>query len=344
MRPCNDFILSLSKDGSVDLSVENLDLRQAQDAVFWCRVLEFPFASPTAKSFAMTFRHLDHLVLPARDLDAQAAFYQRLGFRVGNRNIHPWGTENRIVQFDGCFLELITIGTTAIPPDHEPRTFSFGEHVRNWLENEGDGMSMLACASADATADARWLDQAGIAAYEPFHFGRKGKRADGSDMEVAFTLAYATPSVMPDLCFFLCQQHNPENFWNSGFQSHENTVLGIKRVVVVRDTPLEAVGFLKSWLGGEPLCDAGGVTMDTRRGSLSIWTPAAARAELGDDPALFSGRRARFGAIVFEAASLAATELALRKNNVPHRRDNGRIVVPSGAAFGVVLAFEEQTA
>jgi catechol 2,3-dioxygenase-like lactoylglutathione lyase family enzyme len=290
----------------------------------------------------MTSRRLDHLVLPARDLEAQAAFYQRLGFQVGSRNIHPWGTENRIVQFNGSFLELVTLGDTSIPPDPSPRFFSFGAHVRNWLATEGDGMSMLACDSADARADAAWNHQAGIAEFEPFWFGRKGKRADGSEMEVAFTLAYATPSVMPDLCFFLCQQHNPENFWNPAFQSHDNTVRGVSRVVVVRDEPLETLGFLKAWLGGSPRFDDGGVTVDTQRGALSVWTPAAAQAELGADPALFSGRHARFGAIVFDVASLTAAELSLRKNNVPHRKDNGRIVVPSGAAFGVVLAFEER--
>jgi catechol 2,3-dioxygenase-like lactoylglutathione lyase family enzyme len=40
-------------------------------------------------------RAIDHLVIAARDLEAQAAFYRRLGFQVGTRNRHPWGTENQ---------------------------------------------------------------------------------------------------------------------------------------------------------------------------------------------------------------------------------------------------------
>ncbi|RYE71196.1 MAG: VOC family protein, partial [Hyphomicrobiales bacterium] len=52
-------------------------------------------------------RGLDHLVIGVADLDAAGAFYDDLGFRVGARNRHPWGTENRIVQFPGAFLELI---------------------------------------------------------------------------------------------------------------------------------------------------------------------------------------------------------------------------------------------
>ena len=287
-------------------------------------------------------RRVDHLVLPARDLEAQSAFYSRLGFQVGARNIHPWGTENRLVQFDGSFLELITMGDAATPPEFAPRQFSFGAHVRDWLRMHGDGLSMLACDSGDAKADAAWFKQAGIAEYAPFHFGRKGKRPDGSDMEVAFTLAYTTPSSMPDLCFFTCQQHNPENFWNPANQRHQNTAKGVERVVVVHDRPVETVGFLKGYIGGSPVFDkAQGVSLATKKGAVAVMMPEGARAVFGDDPALFDGRRARFAAIVFEVDNLAITELTLRTNNVPHRREDHQIIVPSGAAFGVLLAFQE---
>ncbi|PZO02624.1 MAG: VOC family protein, partial [Hyphomicrobiales bacterium] len=79
-------------------------------------------------------RGLDHLVIGVRDLDAAGAFYESLGFTVGARNRHPWGTENRIVQFPGSFLELITIGDAAaiVPP--APRVFSFGSFVSEALK------------------------------------------------------------------------------------------------------------------------------------------------------------------------------------------------------------------
>ena len=49
-------------------------------------------------------RGLDHIVHAVRDLDAAAALYQRLGFQVGARNAHPWGTHNHIVQMPGFFI------------------------------------------------------------------------------------------------------------------------------------------------------------------------------------------------------------------------------------------------
>ncbi len=54
-------------------------------------------------------RGLDHIVHAVHDLAAAADFYRRLGFAVGSRNRHPWGTHNHIVQLDGFFVEILTV-------------------------------------------------------------------------------------------------------------------------------------------------------------------------------------------------------------------------------------------
>lgn len=285
-------------------------------------------------------RRLDHLVLPARDLEAQAAFYRRLGFQVGVRNVHPWGTENRLVQFDGCFLELITLPETAVPPDHATRVLSFGRHVGDRLARDGDGMSMLAITTPDAAADARWWGQAGIAEYAPFHFGRKAKRPDGSDTEVAFDLAFTTPAAMPDLCFFACQNRFPENFWNTDYQQHDNGALGVARIVVTHSRPMEAMTFLKAYAGGQPAGVSGGLELAFANGSLALLEPEEARRQIADDPVFF-GQSSRFAAVVYRVRSFEKARLTLRANNVPHRVERNRLVVPSGAAFGVLTCFEE---
>jgi catechol 2,3-dioxygenase-like lactoylglutathione lyase family enzyme len=287
-------------------------------------------------------RRIDHLVLQSRDLEAQADFYRRLGFQVGARNIHPWGTENRLVQFDGCFLELITLGGKIMPPPHVPREFSFGHHVGEAIRRDGDGMSMLVLSSPDGAADAQWFRQAGIADYAPFRFGRKGKRPDGTEIEVAFTLAFTSPPAMPDLSFFVCQQHFPENFWNPAFQKHENTATAVRSVIAVADDPLANLAFLKAYTGGQPAVGSDSVVMETAGGRIEIATPARLIAEIGQDPVLFSGKAPHFAAVVFTVQSLDRAEFCLRQNNVPHRREKSRVLVPSGAGFGVLLAFEEQ--
>jgi catechol 2,3-dioxygenase-like lactoylglutathione lyase family enzyme len=119
-------------------------------------------------------RPLDHLVLAVHDLDAAGAFYQRLGFLVGARNRHPWGTENRIVQFDGAFLELITVGEGADIVPHQHGVFSFGAFVHDYLSAR-EGFAMLVLASSDALADKAAFDKAGIGGFAPFDFARKAK-------------------------------------------------------------------------------------------------------------------------------------------------------------------------
>jgi len=78
-----------------------------------------------------TQRRIDHAVVAVQDLDAARDLYRRLGFQVGARNRHPWGTENRLIQFHNSFIELIAVGPNGDAiPDHEPGRFGFGAFVR----------------------------------------------------------------------------------------------------------------------------------------------------------------------------------------------------------------------
>src|SRR3989442_6145144 len=107
-------------------------------------------------------RGVDHVVHAVRDLDAAAALYRRLGFTVGARNRHPWGTHNHIVQLPGFFVELVTV---AEPEKLGSDGFSvlFGAFNRDFLAR-GEGFSLLILESGDAAGDADAFRQAGIAA------------------------------------------------------------------------------------------------------------------------------------------------------------------------------------
>ena len=54
-------------------------------------------------------RGLDHVVHAVGDLEGAARLYRRLGFTVGARNRHSWGTHNHVVQLPGFFIELLTV-------------------------------------------------------------------------------------------------------------------------------------------------------------------------------------------------------------------------------------------
>ena len=113
-------------------------------------------------------RGLDHVVHAARDLDAAVNLYRRLGFTVGARNRHAWGTHNHLVQLPGFFVELLTV---AEPEKLGADGFSalFGTFNRVFLKDR-EGLSLLILESRDAVADAALFRQAGIAVSDALHF------------------------------------------------------------------------------------------------------------------------------------------------------------------------------
>jgi catechol 2,3-dioxygenase-like lactoylglutathione lyase family enzyme len=284
-------------------------------------------------------RGLDHLVIGVRDLDAAGALYEQLGFRVGARNRHPWGTENRIVQFPGSFLELITIGDATAIPAHEARRFSFGAFVRDALAR-CEGMSMLVLESSDSDADAAAFQAAGIGDFEPFFFERQAKRPDGSEVRVAFSLAFAEDRAAPDCGFFVCQQHEPQNFWNPAFQQHENGAQALSAVAFVADDPARHERFFSAYTACASFATAGGgLRFALPRGRIEVMSTQAAAAALGDA----SMRRARphFAGFAVAVPALSPVEERLRGHGIACRREGGRLVVPPAAALGCAIVFEQ---
>lgn len=216
-------------------------------------------------------RRIDHIVIAVRELDEAADLYRKLGFQVGARNRHPWGTENRLIQFGSSFIELITVGADArlIEP-HQPRRFSFGAFVRDYLR-EREGLAMLVLSSEDARSDAALFAHEGIGDFEPFSFSRKAKKPDGSETEVAFTLAFAGDTAAPEMGFFVCQQHYPENFWSESFQQHANSATNIFKVTLIAPQPERHQMFLTGFSGtvSRPLPD-GGLRFDLDAGCIEV--------------------------------------------------------------------------
>ena len=170
-------------------------------------------------------RALDHVVLPCRDLAMAARRFEQLGFLVGRRNRHPWGTENHVIQFDGAFLELIAMAPGVAPPPPEDDAFPFAGFLAG-LGSSAAPSGMLVLRSADAKADVAAFKRDGIGEGRTLHFARSAAAPGGEVRTVSFSLAFAAAPAMPDLGFFTCQQHAPEHFWNLAFQKHPNGVTG----------------------------------------------------------------------------------------------------------------------
>ncbi|HRK23855.1 MAG TPA: VOC family protein [Beijerinckiaceae bacterium] len=255
-----------------------------------------------------TPRGIDHAVIATRDLDALANSFAELGFKVGARNRHPWGTENHIVQFDGSFIELIGIGAGASIAGHEPGRFSFGGFVRDYLE-DGEGMAMLALESHNATGDREAFRKARIGDFSRFDFARSGQGAEGKPVDVAFSLAFAELSGSPRAAFFVCQQHKPQNFWSRAVQKHPNGATGIASVVVVADDPSDTHEFLGAFVNQREMrATSFGLDIDTGRGRIEVLSPDAFAYRFGAPAPARPKGGAQFAGLTIAGASVARLE------------------------------------
>ena len=189
---------------------------------------------------------------------------------------------------------------------------------------------MLVGKSFDARKDAASFEASGISGFDVFDFAREGKRPDGSPVKVAFSLAFARDPSSPNLGFFVCQQHYPENFWNPDFQRHANGASGIPGVVMVADNPTDHHIFLKAFTGVSDLHSSSlGITARTENGDIEIMSPIAFRDQFGTAPEV-SGEGMTLNAIRF-----AVVGYRTRGSNACFRRDQAAAPCrPSGRAAG----------
>jgi catechol 2,3-dioxygenase-like lactoylglutathione lyase family enzyme len=284
-------------------------------------------------------RGLDHVVHAVRDLDAAAALYERLGFIVGARNRHPWGTHNRLIQLPGFFIELLTV---AEPEKLGTDAFStlFGTFNRIFLTTH-EGFSVLLLESRDAARDAADFASAGIAASQAVRFEREGRRPDGSTATVGFSLAFARDAKASEAAFAVCQQHYPENFWNPAFQAHPNTASVLSGIVLVAPDPEEHRDFLSAF-GGEqvPSAAAGGISITTARGKIQVMDPAAYAGHFGVE-APDTSRGARLAALSIGVREFSAAVSLLQVAQIPATLRMGRIVIGPKVAMGATLVLEQ---
>lgn len=283
-------------------------------------------------------RAIDHLVIPARDLAAEAELYRRLGFQVGARNRHPWGTENHIVQFDGSFLELIALGRGFEPPERHAGVFSFAGFVAAFLKRR-EGLAMLVMRSDDAEADRRRFKADGVGDFARFDFARKARRPDGGEVDVAFSLAFAATPALPDAGFFVCQQHFPENFWSRAAQVHPNAARGVAGLAIAHDDPREAAAFLAHFVGAaEARPDGRGFVVEADGARIECRPRADLAERYGAAAIPASGPPLALARIA--VGDLAAARRALEAGRVAHRATDGALVVGADAAMGAAYVFE----
>ncbi|MBY0531161.1 MAG: VOC family protein [Xanthobacteraceae bacterium] len=283
-------------------------------------------------------RGIDHVIHLVRDLDAAASTYEKLGFFVSSRNKHPFGTHNRIVQLDGSYVEILEVAEPEkIQGEGGPT--SFAHFHRDFLARNGEGLSGLVLASNDANADKAAFDKAGFGGFPVFDFGRMGKRPDGSEAELAFSLSFLREPDSADVMTFVCQHKRPENFWFKELPTHRNGVSRASGAIFTAESPTDHQYFLQAWTGiRDPRSTSLGVVAETPRGSVQITEPRPFEDAFGVKPA--TSRGLRFSAVVF-AGNAAKIRDAVSRSGIAAQERNGRLVIH---AYGAVLALEVNAA
>jgi catechol 2,3-dioxygenase-like lactoylglutathione lyase family enzyme len=283
-------------------------------------------------------RGIDHIVHVVRDLAAASAVYERLGFQVGAENVHPWGTKNRLVQLPRFYIELLAIPESAkLPP--AKHAYSFGAFNREFLQACGEGLSFLVLQSADPKAEKAEFDKTGFGGFEVMDFARKGKRADGSEAEVAFSLAFARDPASPHAGFFTCLQKTPENIWFPELQRHRNGAKSISAAVLVADNPTDHHIFLEAFSGARDVrATSLGLRIETPQGEILVYDPRAFSDSFASSAPKEEGLR--LAALVFGVADLGATRTWLQTAGLSPRALHDRLVIGPHEAMGAVIAFE----
>ena len=287
-------------------------------------------------------RGIDHLVMVVNALEAARGVYERLGFTTTPRALHPFGTENFLVQMQGNFLEVVGIADAEIIPPHGPGVFSFARGNADFLSRR-EGMSSLVFQTQDARADRQDFLAANLDAFENVDFSRKATLPDGSEVTVAFSLAFVTDSTMPETTFFTCQQHAPEHFWKPAYQVHANGAHHVTEAIMVAPDPAAHAGFFRGTHGAEAVTISGdaqsdGLCVATNLGSIVMLTPTAYRERFGADT-VGPVDSAHFAGFQIQVEDLARQRAILDDAGIAVREASGVLQIGPSELFGVVMEF-----
>ena len=199
---------------------------------------------------------------------------------------------------------------------------------------------MLVFESKDAEADREELIARGLPAYDKFYFERKAQLPDGSQVSVAFSLAFATDPRMPEAAFFCCQQHAPQYFWKTEYQSHTNGADKILEVIMVAESPETFSGFFSKLQDPESVVlEGAGLTIHTPRGTIRVLTPAQARRRFSSMDLADFPETPYFLGFTVQTRDLDSVAGHLRKNRIAYEKSNRLIRVHPKDAFGVMIEF-----
>ena len=205
----------------------------------------------------MSATGLDHVGIAGPDLDALAAAYERLGFRLTPRAQHhapgpdgvvrPIGTGNRCAMLREGYLELIAVIDPALPSNTLDR-FLARYH----------GLHIVAFAIEDPEAELARLRAHGVAIPGIAWLERPVETATG---DATARFARLPMPDAPEGRIQLIRHLTPELLWQTGTLDHPNRAVALEEVVLVVGDPAETAARFARLVGVAPKDAANGIVL-----------------------------------------------------------------------------------
>ncbi len=285
---------------------------------------------------------LEHPLVVTDNIDALAERYRRLGFAPTKRGFHPWGTANHLILFPNQFIELLGIADEDLLDEPSETGFRFGRFIARALDRN-EGIAMVALHSDGITADATALAERGLEPDGLVNFRRAVTLPDGTEHEVAFSLAMLIDEDRPRLSYFLCQHHRPEFVWLPEWMDHPNGALAITRITYAVGEPYAVWSRFKQIWGEPALTDVdGGFSVATPGGELLVLDRMTIENRYFQTPLPLGWREEACAvALTIRVRSLAALHVHMLTANLPFLvKDDAMHIAPRDAG-NVILEFVE---
>lgn len=288
-------------------------------------------------------RSIDHVVLPAVDLEMARNRFTALGFTVAPDGRHPFGTENACVYLaDGTFLEPLAVAQRedCEATAREGNVFTARDQAFRF-RNGDDGFSAVAFATENARADDDAFAKSGISAGEMVAFSRPLSTPDGETDQASFLLAFAADLRSPDAFFFTCERVNVPKVDRSALEGHANGATRLVEVVLSEQNPTD-FQYLLQCVSGNRTTEAHsfGLEIETSRRKLNVMTPEGLSVHFGVSRKSVE-RGLRFEGLVLSVPSSETATRVLDRNGISYRSSLGDIIVDAAPGQGSFIAFRE---
>lgn len=280
---------------------------------------------------------LDHVGWMIPHMEKTGDAFSRLGFVLtpysehSNKNattgeITRQGSANRLIMLETGYLELLT--------DVADIQSSVAQNLRASMKRY-IGLHLVAFSTADVEAETGRLTDAGFDLQPTVNLRRTIEAADGSEVEVAFSVIRPRFGSIAEGRIQSLTHHTPEHMWQQRYQKHINAIVALSGIVMCSNDPQASAKRLSLYTNRSAYPLPYGCGISTDRGKIIFTGKDTLSEQFGglEAPDLPS-----IPALMFTSSSLEETRTYFHNQNIQLLADQpDRLIVHPDDAMGCAL-------